>query len=138
MAESMLTKDQSFSCSMSQGIVPPGENKYLSLFFHPKTLDSRAIDYFSIIPSGCATKTLLQVVGFSRGNGCPRMSPSPDCEHVPPGSHSLERFVCSWSLVLGVCCPLVAIVGKHLVIPSFHTVMMELRALQGSSLAIWL
>ncbi|XP_031223880.1 cilia- and flagella-associated protein 65 isoform X3 [Mastomys coucha] len=67
MAEDLLIKDQSFSCSMSQGIVPPGEKKCLSLFFHPKTLDSRAIDYFSIIPSGCATQTLLQVVGFCRG-----------------------------------------------------------------------
>ncbi|XP_021054197.1 cilia- and flagella-associated protein 65 [Mus pahari] len=67
MTEHMLTKDQSFSCSMNQGIVPPGEKKCLSLYFHPKTLDSRAIDYFSIIPSGCATKTLLQVVGLSRG-----------------------------------------------------------------------
>ncbi|XP_006496055.1 cilia- and flagella-associated protein 65 isoform X4 [Mus musculus] len=67
MAEHVLTKDPSFSCSTSQGIVPPGEKKCLSLFFHPKTLDSRAIDYFSIIPSGCATKTLLQVVGFCRG-----------------------------------------------------------------------
>lgn len=80
MAEHVLTKDPSFSCSTSQGIVPPGEKKCLSLFFHPKTLDSRAIDYFSIIPSGCATKTLLQVVGFCRGNGRPRMSRSPELQ----------------------------------------------------------
>lgn len=78
MAEDLLIKDQSFSCSMSQGIVPPGEKKCLSLFFHPKTLDSRAIDYFSIIPSGCATQTLLQVVGFCTGNGHPRMFCSPE------------------------------------------------------------
>ncbi|XP_076787765.1 cilia- and flagella-associated protein 65 isoform X3 [Arvicanthis niloticus] len=67
MAEDMHIKDQSFSCPTNQGIVPPGEKKSLSLFFHPKTLDSRATDYFSIVPSGCATQTLLQVVGFSRG-----------------------------------------------------------------------
>ncbi|GAB1285104.1 Cilia- and flagella-associated protein 65 [Apodemus speciosus] len=67
MAEDMLTKDQSFSCPTNQGIVPPGEKKCLSVFFHPKTLDSRAIDYFSIVPSGCATQTVLQVVGFCRG-----------------------------------------------------------------------
>lgn len=67
MAEDMPAKDQSFSCPTSQGIVPPGEKKCVSLFFHPKTVDSRAIDYFSIVPSGCATQTLLQVVGFCRG-----------------------------------------------------------------------
>lgn len=66
---------------MNQGIVPPGEKKSLSLFFHPKTLDSRATDYFSIVPSGCATQTLLQVVGFSRGNGHPRMLCSSEREH---------------------------------------------------------
>lgn len=68
---------------------------------------------------------------------------------IPVGSHSLELLVCF--LVPGlvvpgppsVCCPLVAIVGKHRgypVIPSFQTVMVEI--LQGSwalsSLAIWL
>lgn len=67
MAEDMLAKDQSFSCPTSQGIVPPGEKKCVSLFFHPKTLDSKAIDYFSIVPSGCATQTVLQVVGFCKG-----------------------------------------------------------------------
>ncbi|XP_052605856.1 cilia- and flagella-associated protein 65 isoform X1 [Peromyscus californicus insignis] len=67
MSEDMLTKDHTFSCSISQGIVPAGEKKCLSVFFHPKTLDSRAIDYFSIVPSGCASQTLLQVVGFCKG-----------------------------------------------------------------------
>lgn len=81
MAEDMLAKDQSFSCPTSQGIVPPGEKKCVSLFFHPKTLDSKAIDYFSIVPSGCATQTLLQVVGFCKGNGHPRMLCSPEHEH---------------------------------------------------------
>ncbi|KAL1770997.1 coiled-coil domain-containing protein 108 isoform X1 [Sigmodon hispidus] len=67
MSEDMLAKDHAFSCSTSQGIVPAGEKKCLSVFFHPKSLDSRAIDYFSIVPSGCASQTLLQVVGFCKG-----------------------------------------------------------------------
>ncbi|EHA97571.1 Coiled-coil domain-containing protein 108, partial [Heterocephalus glaber] len=67
MAPDILDKDQAFSCSMGHGIVPPGEKKLVSMFFHPKTLDSRAVDYFSIMPSGSASQTLLQVVGFSTG-----------------------------------------------------------------------
>lgn len=69
MATDMLVKDQAFSCSMAQGIIPPGQKKYVSVFFHPKTLDNRAVDYFSIIPSGGASQTLLQAVGFSTGTG---------------------------------------------------------------------
>ncbi|XP_040609232.1 cilia- and flagella-associated protein 65 isoform X3 [Mesocricetus auratus] len=67
MSEDMVTKEHAFSCSMGQGIVPPGEKKCLSVFFHPKTLDSRTIDYLSIVPSGCASQTRLQVVGFCKG-----------------------------------------------------------------------
>ncbi|XP_023578883.1 cilia- and flagella-associated protein 65 isoform X2 [Octodon degus] len=67
MATDMLTKDQAFSCSLSHGIVPPGEKKNVSVFFHPKTVGSRAIDYFFITPAGSASQTLLQVVGFSTG-----------------------------------------------------------------------
>ncbi|CAH6791790.1 Cfap65 [Phodopus roborovskii] len=67
MSEDMLTKDHTFSCSVGQGIVPPGEKKSLSVFFHPKTLDSIAIDYLSIVPSGCASQTRLQVIGFCKG-----------------------------------------------------------------------
>ncbi|XP_008823962.1 cilia- and flagella-associated protein 65 isoform X2 [Nannospalax galili] len=67
MAPDRLTKDQAFSCSTSHGIIPPGGKKCVSVFFHPKTLDSRTMDYFSIVPSGCASQTLLQVVGFCRG-----------------------------------------------------------------------
>ncbi|XP_051010503.1 cilia- and flagella-associated protein 65 [Acomys russatus] len=63
----MLSKDHAFSCSVSQGTVSPGEKKCLSVFFHPKTLDSRVIDYFSIVSSGYASQTLLQVIGFCRG-----------------------------------------------------------------------
>nr|XP_019597442.1 PREDICTED: cilia- and flagella-associated protein 65 [Rhinolophus sinicus] len=67
VAPDMLTKDQAFSCPTTSGIVPPGEKKYVSVFFHPDTLDVRTMDYLSIIPSGCAAQTLLKVVGFCRG-----------------------------------------------------------------------
>ncbi|XP_035294734.1 cilia- and flagella-associated protein 65 isoform X2 [Cricetulus griseus] len=67
MSEDMLIKDHTFSCSVVQGIVPAGEKKCLSVFFHPKTLDSRATDYLSIVPSGCASQTRLQVIGFCKG-----------------------------------------------------------------------
>lgn len=56
---------------MARGVVLPGEKKCVSVFFHPKTLDTKTVDYFSIMPSGCASKTLLKVVGFCRGTGDP-------------------------------------------------------------------
>ncbi|XP_011787627.1 PREDICTED: coiled-coil domain-containing protein 108 [Colobus angolensis palliatus] len=62
-----LAEDQAFSCPTACGAVHPGEKKCVSVFFHPKTLDTRTVDYFSILPSGCASKTLLKVVGFCRG-----------------------------------------------------------------------
>ncbi|XP_017802489.2 cilia- and flagella-associated protein 65 isoform X2 [Papio anubis] len=62
-----LAEDQAFSCPMARGVVLPGEKKCVSVFFHPKTLDTKTVDYFSIMPSGCASKTLLKVVGFCRG-----------------------------------------------------------------------
>ncbi|XP_046498897.1 cilia- and flagella-associated protein 65 isoform X4 [Equus quagga] len=67
MAPDMLAKDQAFSCPTAHGIVPPGEKKCVSVFFHPETLDVRTMDYLFIMPSGCASQTLLKVVGFCRG-----------------------------------------------------------------------
>ena len=65
VAPDMLVKDQAFSCPTAHGIVPPGEKKFVSVFFRPETLDVRTMDYLSIVPSGCASQTLLKVVGFS-------------------------------------------------------------------------
>ncbi|KAM5228716.1 cilia- and flagella-associated protein 65 [Ctenodactylus gundi] len=76
MTADVLVKDHAFSCTVSHGIVPPGKKQYASLFFHPKTLDSKAVDYFAIVPSGCASQTLLQVVGSCTG---PAVSLQRDC-----------------------------------------------------------
>eukprot|EP00069_Balaena_mysticetus_P020997 bmy_13368T0 len=67
VAPDMLAKDEAFSCPTAHGIVPPGEKKCVSVFFHPETLDVKTMDYLSIMPSGCASQTLLKVVGFCRG-----------------------------------------------------------------------
>nr|KAF6336290.1 cilia and flagella associated protein 65 [Myotis myotis] len=67
VAQDMLPKDQAFSCPTACGIVPPGKKKYVSVFFHPKTLDVKTMDYVTVMPSGCASQTLVKVVGFCRG-----------------------------------------------------------------------
>lgn len=69
MAPDMQAKDLAFSCPTTHGIVPPGEKKCVSVFFCPETLDIRTTDYLSIVPSGCASQTLLKLVGFCRGTG---------------------------------------------------------------------
>ncbi|XP_008257396.3 cilia- and flagella-associated protein 65 isoform X1 [Oryctolagus cuniculus] len=63
----LLAQDQAFSCPTAQGVVRPGEKKCVSVIFHPEALSTRTVDYFSITPSGCASQTLLKVVGFCRG-----------------------------------------------------------------------
>lgn len=83
MAPDMLAKDQAFSCPTAHGIVPPGEKKCVSVFFHPETLDVRTMDYLSIMPSGCASQTLLKVVGFCRGTGNPGTQQSPWGQEQP-------------------------------------------------------
>ncbi|KAF6113167.1 cilia and flagella associated protein 65 [Phyllostomus discolor] len=67
VAPDTLTKDQAFSCPTTCGIVPPGEKRCVSVFFHPKTLDVRTMDYLSVLPSGCASQTVIKVVGFCGG-----------------------------------------------------------------------
>ncbi|XP_023366136.1 cilia- and flagella-associated protein 65 [Otolemur garnettii] len=67
ISSDLLGKDQAFSCPTVHGIVPPGGKKCVSMFFHPETLDSRSMDYFSIMPSGCSSQTQLKVIGFCRG-----------------------------------------------------------------------
>lgn len=79
----MLTEEQVFSCPTAYGIVPPGEKKYVSVFFHPETLDVRTMDYLSIVPSGSASQTVLKVVGFCRGTGNPRTLHFPEDRSSP-------------------------------------------------------
>ncbi|MBZ3880635.1 Coiled-coil domain-containing protein 108, partial [Sciurus carolinensis] len=67
IASDILVKDQAFSCSKGHGTVPPGGKKYVSIFFHPETLDIRTMDYISIMSSGCASQTVLKVIGFCIG-----------------------------------------------------------------------
>ncbi|KAM6178404.1 cilia- and flagella-associated protein 65 [Rhynchocyon petersi] len=67
VASDMLVKDQAFFCHTVHGILSPGERKCVSVFFRPETLDVRTMDYISIMPSGCASQTLLKVVGFCKG-----------------------------------------------------------------------
>ena len=114
VAPDMLVKDQAFSCPTAHGIVPPGEKRFVSVFFHPETLDARTMDYLSIVPSGCASQTLLKVVGFCRGTDSPRSWPCLQRQEQPlltTDKHLLPDTRGLPTLSLGVCCPLVGSVG---------------------------
>lgn len=121
MAPDMLAEDHAFSCPTTHGNVPPGEKKSVSVFFHPETLDIRAIDYLSIVPSGCASQTLLKVVGFCRGTGSPRTlrcccSGTGAIPRLGLG-RALGLLRRAWGLLpfsLGVCCPLVGSAGNQI------------------------
>lgn len=120
MAPDMLAKDEAFSCPTAHGIVPPGEKKCVSVFFHPKTLDVRTMDYLSVMPSGCASQTLLKVVGFCRGTGSPRSLHSLWRQEQPMlriGKCPLLVAQGLLALSLGVCCPLVESVRNQLKTP---------------------
>lgn len=91
MAPDMQAKDLAFSCPTTHGIVPPGEKKCVSVFFCPETLNIRTTDYLSIVPSGCASQTLLKLVGFCRGTGNCRTLHRPWGQEQPtprPGKYS--------------------------------------------------
>lgn len=110
VAPDVLVKDQAFSCPTAHGIVPPGEKKLVSVFFRPETLDVRTMDYLSIVPSGCASQTLLKVVGFSRGTGSPRSLHCLQGQQQPLLTTDKPLLLNAWGLFtlsLGVCCPLV-------------------------------
>lgn len=110
VAPDVLVKDQAFSCPTAHGIVPPGEKKFVSVFFRPETLDVRTMDYLSIVPSGCASQTLLKVVGFSRGTGSPRSLHCLQGQQQPLLTTDQRLLLDAWGLFtlsLGVCCPLV-------------------------------
>ncbi|XP_075386330.1 cilia- and flagella-associated protein 65 [Tenrec ecaudatus] len=88
----MLIKDQAFSCHIMHGIVPPGEKKCVSLFFHPKTLDGRNVEYVSIVPAGCASHILLKVVGCCIGPAVALKHGYVNFSYVALGS-SAEKFL---------------------------------------------
>lgn len=122
MTPCTLTKEQTFSCPTAHGVVPPGEKKHVSVFFHPETLDVRTMDYLSIMPSGCASRTVLKVIGFCRGTGNPRTLHFPEDRSSPRlgmGNVPCPLMRAGGVLVLslGVCCPLVGSVRKHLRTP---------------------
>ncbi|XP_027821002.2 cilia- and flagella-associated protein 65 isoform X5 [Ovis aries] len=92
VAPDVLVKDQAFSCPTAHGIVPPGEKKFVSVFFRPETLDVRTMDYLSIVPSGCASQTLLKVIGFSRGPDLSLQHRCVDFSWVSLGTRSEQRL----------------------------------------------
>ena len=68
------------------------------------------MDYLSIVPSGCASQTLLKVVGFSRGTGSPRSLHCLQRQEQPLLTTDKRLLLDAWGLLtlsLGVCCPLV-------------------------------
>lgn len=89
---------------------PPERRNSCSVFFRPETLDVRTMDYLSIVPSGCASQTLLKVVGFSGGTGSPRSLHCLQGQQQPLLTTDQRLLLDAWGplyLSLGVCCPLV-------------------------------
>lgn len=72
VAPDVLVKTRPSTRAPALGIVPPERRNSCRCSSAPETLDVRTMDYLSIVPSGCASQTLLKVVGFSRGTGGPR------------------------------------------------------------------
>lgn len=126
MAQDMLPKNQDFSCPTAYGIVPPGKKKCVSVFFHPKTLDVRTMGYVTVMLSGCASQTLVKVVGFCRGTGNPRtLHFSGDRSRSSPclglgNAACLLRAGCLLALQPLCCCPLVDSVRNQLRTPGDH------------------
>ncbi|XP_074857085.1 cilia- and flagella-associated protein 65 [Carettochelys insculpta] len=66
-AKEPLLRDHVFSCDVTQAIVPANGKLLLSVRFSPETVGVQSVDYFTIMPVGNLTQTVLKVTGSCKG-----------------------------------------------------------------------
>lgn len=66
-AKEPLLRDYVFSCDVTEAIVPANGKLLLSVRFSPQTVGVQSMDYFTIVPVGNLTQTVLKVTGSCKG-----------------------------------------------------------------------
>ncbi|XP_067426153.1 cilia- and flagella-associated protein 65 [Emydura macquarii macquarii] len=67
-AKEPLLRDYVFSCDITEAIVPANGKLLLSVRFSPQTVGVQSMDYFTIVPVGNLTQTVLKVTGSCKGS----------------------------------------------------------------------
>ncbi|XP_066477298.1 cilia- and flagella-associated protein 65 [Tiliqua scincoides] len=62
-----LLRDQVFFCDVTQGVVPARGKSVIPLRFSPQTVGVECVDYFTIVPAGNITHSVLKVTGSGKG-----------------------------------------------------------------------
>ncbi|KAG8125280.1 hypothetical protein E2320_020475, partial [Naja naja] len=73
--ESML-RDRVFSCDITQAIVKAGGTSVIPVKFSPHTVGVKSVDYFTIVPFGSSTHSVLKVTGSCKGPAVTFQPPS--------------------------------------------------------------
>ncbi|XP_053117944.1 cilia- and flagella-associated protein 65 isoform X2 [Hemicordylus capensis] len=62
-----VLRDLVFSCDVTQAVVPAGGKSIIPLQFSPRTVGAKSVDYFTIMPAGNITHSVLKVTGSCKG-----------------------------------------------------------------------
>ncbi|XP_034289620.1 cilia- and flagella-associated protein 65 isoform X1 [Pantherophis guttatus] len=62
-----MLRDRVFSCDVTQAIVKAGGTSVIPVRFSPHTVGVKSVDYFTIVPSGSNTHSVLKVTGSCKG-----------------------------------------------------------------------
>uniref|UniRef100_A0A8C5SG10 Cilia and flagella associated protein 65 n=1 Tax=Laticauda laticaudata TaxID=8630 RepID=A0A8C5SG10_LATLA len=62
-----MLRDRVFSCDITQAIVKAGGTSVIPVRFSPNTVGVKSVDYFTIVPFGSSTHSVLKVTGSCKG-----------------------------------------------------------------------
>lgn len=62
-----MLRDRVFSCDVTQAIVKTGGTSVIPVRFSPHTVGVKSVDYFTIVPLGSSTHSVLKVTGSCKG-----------------------------------------------------------------------
>ncbi|KAM6460479.1 cilia- and flagella-associated protein 65 isoform 1-T2 [Liasis olivaceus] len=62
-----LLRDRVFSCDVTQAIVKAGGTSVIPVRFSPCTVGMKSVDYFTVVPLGGSTHSVLKVTGSCKG-----------------------------------------------------------------------
>ncbi|XP_069472961.1 cilia- and flagella-associated protein 65 [Ambystoma mexicanum] len=81
-----------FSCNMMQAVIPPHASLKIPFSFRPQDVGVESVDYFSVIPIGNITKTVLKVTGWCQGPSVSLRSPIVNFGLIKLGEQALRTL----------------------------------------------
>uniref|UniRef100_A0A670JW35 Cilia and flagella associated protein 65 n=1 Tax=Podarcis muralis TaxID=64176 RepID=A0A670JW35_PODMU len=66
-AKEVVLRDRVFSCDTTQNIAPARGKSVIPVRFSPHTVGVKSVDYFTVLPAGSVTHSVLKVTGSCKG-----------------------------------------------------------------------